>query len=157
MKRVITTLAVAFFCYTEMALAQQVFSGDWDIVKSENAPWLLARPELKAFPEAFLHKAHFSFQANQLIAPSWIGCKKPTYEMMSLDYTSLFEGDLYDPGHGLNNATEMAQKLGFVTEPVMSMQTSCSELLFHLLNQDTVMFGLNNMIYTLKRSNVGKK
>jgi hypothetical protein len=84
-------------------------------------------------------------------APTWIGCKAPKYEMMSLGFDALFEGGLYDPDHGLKDAKGLALKLGFTKEPVASMRTGCSELLFHLVYRNTVLFALNNMVYTLKR------
>jgi hypothetical protein len=144
-------LALSLYGFMQPCVAQQSFSGSWDVVKAENAPWLAARPELKAFPEPALRHARMNFRADRVDAPTWIGCKKPEYEMMSLGFDSLFEGGLSDPDHGLNDPKGLALKLGFSKEPVESMLTGCSELLFHLVDQNTAMFGLNNMIYTLKR------
>lgn len=132
--------------------AQSAFSGSWDVVKAENAPWLTARPELKPHPEPALRKARMVFSADRVIAPTWIGCKKPTYEMMTLGFDGLFEGGLSDPQHGLNDPAALAKQLGYTKEPVASMLTGCSELLFHLVDQDTVQFALNNMVYTMRRS-----
>jgi hypothetical protein len=133
------------------AAAQEVFAGSWDVVKAEDAPWLAANRELKPHPEPALHRARVSFHAGRVVAPGWIGCNAAKYEMMSLGFNELFEGGLSDPDHGLNDPKALALKLGFKNEPVTSMLTGCTELLFHLIDHDTAMFGLNNMIYTLKR------
>ena len=148
-------LLLTLFCFglLQPCAAQEVFAGSWDIVKAEDAPWLAARPELKPHPEPALRHARMTFRADRVIAPTWMGCKKPKYEMMSLDFDSLFEGGLSDPDHGLNDPKGLALKLGFTKEPVRSMLTGCAELLFHLVDQNTAIFGLNNMIYTLKRRN----
>ncbi|MES2299962.1 MAG: hypothetical protein V4582_23190 [Pseudomonadota bacterium] len=143
--------ALASLCWQPCA-AQGVFAGAWDVVGAQDAPWLAARKELKAHPEPLLRKAHFEFGAHRLGAPGWMGCKKPKYEMMSLPFDNLFEGGLSDPDHGLNNPAQLASKLGFTAEPVPSMLTGCTELLFHLVDKDTAVFGLNNMIYTLRRA-----
>ncbi len=81
MKRrlVMLTLVAAFLAQAGAVIAQGVFSGDWVISRADDAPWLVVRPVLKPAKEAFLHKAHLSFKAGQLFAPSWIGFKQPNY------------------------------------------------------------------------------
>ena len=137
---------------TQSCPAQQAFAGSWQVVKAEDAPWLQVRPELKPYPEPSLRNAHLTFRADRVVAPGWMGCNKPKYEMMLLGFDALFEGGLSDPDHGLSDPHGMARKLGFTGEPVTSMLTGCSELLFHLVDTDTAMFGLNNVVYTMKRS-----
>ncbi len=145
-------LALAATLACQPCAAQEAFSGSWDVVKAENAPWLTARSEFKPHPEPALRKAHFVFRADRVVAPGWMGCKKAKYEMMSLGFDGLFEGGLYDPDHGLKDAAGLARQLGYTKEPVPAMLTGCSELLFHLVDQDTVQFALNNMVYTMRRS-----
>lgn len=150
-KPIISFLALFFCACAQPCAAQEVFAGSWDVAKAENAPWLAARPELTPHPEPVLRHARIIFRADRVVAPTWMGCKAPKYEIMSLGFDALFEGGLYDPDHGLKDAKGLALKLGFTKEPVTSMLTGCSELLFHLVDHDTVLFALNNMIYTLKR------
>jgi hypothetical protein len=145
-------LLVLFFCAcAQPCVAQEVFAGPWDVVKAEDAPWLATRPELKPHPAPALRHARIIFRADRVVAPTWMGCGAPRYEMMSLGFGALFEGGLFDPDHGLNDPKGLALKLGFTKEPVTSMLTGCSELLFHLVDQDTAMFALDNVLYTLKR------
>ncbi len=136
--------------------AQQGFAGDWQVVKAENAPWLAGRPELRPTAEPEFAHARISFRPDRVIGPAWFHCKKPKYEIMMLDFDGLFEGGLSDPEHGMNDPAKSARRLGFKAEPVTSMLTGCSELLFHLADADRAMFGLNNMIYTMTRQHVAK-
>ena len=131
--------------------AQGVFIGAWDVVAQDPAPWVTARQDRKAQAEPALRNAHIVFSADRVVAPLRMGCKKPKFEMMQLAFDSLFEGGLSDPGHGLNDPKKLALKIGFTQEPVLSMVTSCSELLFHLVDPNTAVFALNNMVYTLRR------
>ena len=145
-------LATVFVCAgLQPCAAQGVFTGSWDVVAQDLAPWVAGRKDLKPQAEPALRNAHLVFSADRVQAPLWMGCKKPKYEMMQLDFDTLFEGGLSDPEHGLNDPKKLATKLGFTKEPVASMVTSCSELLFHLVDPNTAVFGLNNMVYTLKR------
>ncbi len=131
--------------------AQGAFAGSWDVVSQEPAPWVATDPKLKPQAEASLRKARLVFAADKLVAPTWIGCKKPKYEVTEMGFDSLFEGGLSDSSHGLSDPKKVALKMGFTKEPVPTMVASCSELLFHLMDKDTLVFALNNMVYTLKR------
>jgi hypothetical protein len=144
------------FGATPATFAQQAFAGDWQVVKVEDAPWLAGRPELKPTAEPAFAHARISFQPDRVSGPAWFHCKKPKYEMMMLDFDSLFEGGLSDPEHGMSDPAKSARRLGFKSEPVTSMLTGCSELLFHLVDADTAMFGLNNMLYTMRRQHAVK-
>jgi len=156
--RLVRAMALFLFLLgaTASTFAQQVFAGDWQVVKTEDAPWLAGRPELKPTAEPAFAHARISFRADRVSGPAWFHCKKPRYEMMMLDFDSLFEGGLSDPEHGMSDPAKSARHLGFKAEPVTSMLTGCSELLFHLVDADTAMFGLNNMIYTMKRQHAAK-
>ncbi len=131
--------------------AQGAFAGNWDVVGQDPAPWVTNDPKAKPQAEVSLRKARLVFAADKVVAPTWMGCKKPKFEMMELGFDSLFEGGLSDSSHGLSDPKKAALKLGFTKEPVPTMVTSCSELLFHLMDKDTIVFALNNMVYTLKR------
>ena len=131
--------------------AQEAFAGSWDVVAAEDAPWVKTTSGLKPHPEAMLKNARISFLKNQVVAPGWMGCRATRYAIEALDFDSLFEGGLLDPEHGLNDPGALAHRLGFKEQPVKSLSTGCSEVQFHLVDASTVVFGLNNMIYTLKR------
>ena len=145
-------LALGTAVSSSSSLAQGVFAGAWTVTKSEDAPWITGRPELKPHPEPSLRKARFEFRKDGVIAPmDWMRCKSPKYEMMSLGFDALFEGGLSNPEKGLNDPKGLANKFGFTSEPVTSMLAGCSELLVHLVDKDTAQFALNNMIYTMRR------
>ncbi len=133
------------------APAQETFAGTWHVVKAEPAPWVAAGSKPQPVAEAAFTHAVFEFRTDRVVGPSWTACRKPKYDLTPLPFDSLFEGGLYDPEHGLTDAKAAAQRLGFQREPVPSMTTGCSELLFHQVDNDTALFGLNNMIYTMKR------
>ncbi len=141
--------SVALMVCAQAASAQEAFGGKWRVVKAEPAPW--AAIGAKRHAEADFAHASFEFRANRIIGPSWTACRKPKYDLTPQAFDSLFEGGLSDPEHGLKDAAALAHRLGFQREPVPSMISSCSELLFHLSDSDTALFALNNMIYTMKR------
>lgn len=134
------------------AHAQEAFTGAWQVVKAERAPWVAPNSKPQPAAEATFAHAKFEFRADHAAGPAWTACRKPKYDLTPQPFDSLFEGGLYDPEHGLKNAAAAARRLGFINEPVPSMNNGCSELQFHLLDADTALFALNNMIYTMKRA-----
>jgi len=44
----------------------------------------------------------------------------------------------------------LARALGMTTRTVQTVETSCSEVAYHRLSPATLVFGLNNRIYTLR-------
>lgn len=152
MRQIPTFFGIFSLLIAGTAQADNAFSGAWKVTKAEPAPWLAAKQESKPHFSAELEHAHFVFGEDQLSAPiAWMGCTAPNYEISLMPFNSLFEGGLEDPGHGLTDAAGLAHKLGFKDEPVTSMYTGCSELLFHLADENTAMFALDNVIYTLTR------
>lgn len=135
--------------------AQGVFAGSWIVTKAEDAPWVGPKSDLKPHYEAVLRNATITFRANGVDAPGWFACAKPHYAITELEPESLFEGGLDDPDHGMTTPKETAAKLGFVGEKFQTLETGCAELSFHLAAPDTIVFGLNNVIYTLKRKSPG--
>src|SRR5579872_733492 len=134
------------------AHAQEAFTGTWQVVKAERAPWVAANSKPQPVAETAFAHAKFEFRADRVAGPSWTACRKPKYDLTPQPFNSLFEGDPLDPEHGLKDAAAAAHRLGFDKEPVPSMSNGCSELQFHLLDADTTLFALNNMIYTMKRA-----
>jgi hypothetical protein len=144
-------ILAAFLAHPGAVRAQGAFAGSWTVVKAEAAPWLTARPELQPSYEPKLKNAKFVFRADRLDAPIWIACRHPHYEITRGGPEMLFEGGLDDPEHGLNDPKGLAAKLGFKGDQIETLAGACSELSYHLADNDTILFGLNNVIYTLKR------
>ena len=143
-------LALLMFC-AKCVSAQEAFGGIWHVIEAERAPWVAADRKLQPSAEAAFAHATFEFRADRVVGPSWTACRKPKYDLAPQPFNALFEGGLYDPEHGLRDPAALAHRLGFQHEPVPSMTSSCSELLFHLADADTALFALNNMIYTMRR------
>jgi hypothetical protein len=137
------------------AVAQGVFAGSWTVMNAQDAPWVGPKSDLKPHYEAALKGAVIAFRKNRVVAPSWFACPKPHYRVTELEPESLFEGGLDDPDRGMTTPRETAAKLGFTGGKFPTLETGCAELSFHLAAPDTIVFGLNNVIYTLKRSGPG--
>ena len=57
----------------------------------------------------------------------------------------LFQGNL-------NDAESQATTLGFTARPIKTIETGCAGAIdFHMLDENTMLFALNNRIYTLDR------
>jgi hypothetical protein len=133
------------------AHAQGVFAGSWTVIKAEDAPWIGPKSDLKPYYEPALRNATITFRTDRVDGPSWFACPKPVYAITELEPESLFEGGLDDADRGMTSPKETAAKLGFVGAKFPTLETGCAELSFHLAAPDTILFGLNNVIYTLKR------
>jgi len=141
--------------FPAQALAQGVFAGSWRVTNAQDAPWVEPKSDLKPHYEAALRNAVITFGAKRVDGPSWFACPKPHYAITELEPESLFEGGLDDPDRGMTMPKETAAKLGFTGGKFPTLETGCAELSFHLAAPDTILFGLNNVIYTLKRSGPG--
>ena len=81
---------------------------------------------------------------------SLLNCDKPSYAVNIVSPRGLFEGNLPDPG---KDATE----LGFASSEISTMTFTCVSgtadvsLNFAMIDDDTIMLGLDNVLYTLKR------
>ena len=152
LRRYLTVAIVAVFLSWPSAVrAQGVFAGSWTVVKAEDAPWLAGRSDLTPSYEPKLQHAKFVFRADRLEAPIWIACRHPQYQLSMVGPESLFEGGLDDAEHGLTDPKGLAAKLGFKGDQIPTLEGACSEVAYHLADPDTILFGLNNVIYTLKR------
>jgi hypothetical protein len=138
------------------AAAQGVFAGAWQVVDAQTAGWVKPGDSYKpTIDEKFRH-ATFVFKKDRLVAPAPFNCKAH-YEIKIVEPGYLFQGafDQDDPeGH--------AKALGFTSDKITNLEFSCMrndadiEMDFHLVDRDTAIFGLNNVIYRMKRQTPGK-
>lgn len=127
------------------ARAQEVFAGSWIISKSERAPWATTASPAAADAKALAGKS-VSFLPRQIDGPKPIGCGKLKYAIKSYAPDMLFQGGLPDP-------QQQAAALGFKGASIRTLETGCaSEIDFHMVDTDTVLFALNDRLYTLTRS-----
>jgi hypothetical protein len=92
-----------------------------------------------------------------MTGPEMLGCGKTEITVETLPFAGLFEGGLAadpkDPAgaYDEDKAKKLALELGFTAEPVPTLFHGCSEISLHLRDASTLMFGLDNRIFTLKR------
>jgi hypothetical protein len=127
-------------------------AGPWVIAKAEMAPW--ADPLQQGGPEEErrLVGRTVTFAAHWIDGPSPLGCRRAVYRTHNDTADLLFEGGLAEPGpRGKpRNAVALARALGMTTRTVRTVETGCSEVAYHRLSPTTLLFGLNNRIYTLR-------
>ena len=132
--------------------AQGVFAGRWTVVGEQPAPWLKGDKTLKALPEAALAKATIVFRADAVEAPSPLGCRGTHHKIENVPPEGLFEGGLDDPDRGMTDAKGAAAALGFKSDSIPTLESGCAEMNYHMVDPDTLLFALDNVIYTLKRA-----
>jgi hypothetical protein len=126
-------------------------AGRWVIAKAAIAPW--ADPLQQGGPEEErrLVGRTVTFGPHSVVGPQPLGCPRAIYRVHDDTADLLFEGGLAEPdARGRRrNAVALARTLGMTTRTVRTVETSCSEVAYHRLSPTTLVFGLNNRIYTL--------
>jgi hypothetical protein len=136
------------------AAAQQGFAGSWIIAGAVVAPWA-ADPTNAAdsADAARLVGKRLDIGAHSLRAPRPLGCVKAAYAFREAAPDTLFEGSLNADGAGRPaDPVAAARSLGVVGPKAQVMVASCSEVEFVLTDPDTILFGLNNRLFTAKRA-----
>ncbi|MBI3433794.1 MAG: hypothetical protein HY056_01745 [Proteobacteria bacterium] len=129
--------------------AENRLIGTWEIVESVPAPWsdTAERAKLDARGHR-LHKLQVTFGGHDVRARHGaLGCKKVRYRAAGYARDALFQGSLPEP------ALRITQMMGFTGEDIPSVDVNCTTGLFtyHFRDRDTVLFALDNVIYTMKR------
>jgi hypothetical protein len=125
------------------------FFGTWTTATAQVAPWWDqqgAAPEMN--PD--FQNTPIVFAVGQSSGPAIVTCAKPVYAVNIVRAPALFEGNLRDPQAD-------AAALGISRPDVSTLNLSCTEngadvsLDFPMVDENTILLGLDNMIYTLKR------
>jgi hypothetical protein len=125
------------------------FFGVWRTETAQVAPWWNGpggAPEMN--PD--FQNTPITFAADKSSGPKLIACDAPVYTVSLVRPEGLFEGNLPAPAMD-------AASLGFPARDILSLNLSCTQdnkdvsLDFAMADDATVMLGLDNMIYTLKR------
>jgi hypothetical protein len=146
-------LIVAFCLAGASAVSAQAadLTGRWIIAKSALAPW--ADPLQRGGPEEErrLVGRTVTFGLHSVTGPAPLGCRRATFSAHDDTADLLFEGSLAEPDHAgkPRDAVALARALGMTTRTVRTVETSCSEVAYHRFSPNTLVFGLNNRIYTL--------
>lgn len=122
--------------------------GTWIVKSDAPAPWIQSgdKPVLSDEKALIGHQMVFTkTKVSQPSPPLDPNCK-PNYQVHNYTDQDLFEGGLTDP-------KKQAAALGFKGNTVPTMDTGCEGVAeFHFLDDDTVLFALNNSIYRMERA-----
>jgi hypothetical protein len=152
-------LAALWLAGASSALAQSGgVAGRWVIARVALAPW--ADPLQRGGPEEErrLVGRTVTFGPTLVIGPSPLGCRRAAYRTHDDTADLLFEGGLAEPDRAgkPRDAAALARALGMTTRTVRTVETGCSEVAYHRLSPTTLVFGLNNRIYTLHPDKGGR-
>jgi hypothetical protein len=126
------------------------FLGAWTVTDGKVAPWYDgsgAKPET----DPTLQGRTITFAPKSASGSPVVDCREVNYKVSVIGPDMLFEGGLKDP-------KKDAAALGFTSGKITTMNESCDsssgdmELDFPMVDRNTILLGLNNMIYTLKRA-----
>jgi hypothetical protein len=127
------------------------FQGNWIIQFSKPAPWSGPnhRPEPHE-PRRLVGKT-ITFSRTRVQGPSPLGCANPVYKVDVVEADMIFEGMLAEPRGGKPaDAISNARKLGFADpHHIATLDAGCTEVQFHEVAPGTLVFGLNNRVYTM--------
>jgi hypothetical protein len=148
----------AFLIMPAMASADDFpFAGRWKITGAVTAPWEDPAHPMVTDDEQRYDGKVVTIARDSISGPDLLGCGKTDITVETLPFASLFEGGLgenpKDPSgaYDEDKAKKLALGLGFTAEPVPTLYQGCSELGLHLRDADTLLFGLDNRIFTLKK------
>jgi hypothetical protein len=122
--------------------------GTWEMTFSVVAPWW---DHAGAKPSADPALAKLVFAPTKSSGPHFLTCDKPRYTNNVIPQRGLFQGNLTDP-------PKDAPALGFTSPDVIVVSFSCpsgtGDVLadFPMLDDNTIMLGLDNVLYTYRRA-----
>lgn len=132
----------------EATAPKNPFFGRWQLIHAQVAPWWDGKGEEPIADPAF---TTVTFEPNKSSGPPIVTCDQPQYSVSLVTPPGLFEGNLAD-------AFTQARMLGFLDKDITVMSFACESggadvsLHFPMLDDNTIMLGLDNVIYTLTRT-----
>ena len=133
------------------ALAQNVFAGTWVVSDAQSAPWVDKSVGTQPDIDQAISHGKFTFKKDSVEGPAPFDCKPVQYTPIGAGPDYLFEGGLTDP-------VKQAAALGFTSQKIVSLRMGCVrndadiEMDFDLIDHDTAVFALNNVIYKMVRA-----
>jgi hypothetical protein len=126
------------------ALGFPDFAGSWRIERSSSPAWIAA--PLPARND--LLGATIAFEARDVRAPSPLGCRRATYEVVETPPQSLFQGGINQPV-----AAATARELGLsdVAAPTLRVACDTGSFDYHLDEAGGLMIMLDNVLYHFVR------
>jgi hypothetical protein len=132
------------------AAAQEMFAGTWAVVDAQPAPWVDGSGGSQPFANGAMRQGRITFAADRVDGPPPLGCGEARYEVVKAGPEYLFQGGLADP------AAEAAA-LGFGGGEIVHLSLGCVRdgsdigMDFSLVDDDTALFALDNVIYRMVR------
>lgn len=130
------------------------FAGNWVISSAVAAPWAKdpKNPTDEADAQRLIGKP-LAIGAGFFRGPPPLGCDKPTYAFRSASADTLFEGSLNADGADKpTDPVAAARALHVTAKTTPAMTASCSEVEFLLIDPNTMLFGLNNRVFSVRRA-----
>ncbi|HXP85673.1 MAG TPA: hypothetical protein VN841_13190 [Bryobacteraceae bacterium] len=150
-------MAAVLALAVNLTAADPFYIGAWKIVSAVPAPWASSeltpdQPEMKD-----LSGKTIAFKPKEIEGPRQAACKGPKYRVVNSPVEGLFQG-MFDETHRRDKSVDpakMAAQAGFHGSPGAkwkTLETGCgNELDFHFIDPMTAAFGLNNVVYTMKK------
>lgn len=129
-----------------------VFMGKWKVSEGVTAPWWDKKGDT---PDAYLKNETIEFTPTSTMGPGITQCAEAIYDVKTTPVEALFEGGLQK--EPTDDPWKAAEALGFTAKMVPVLNQGCKsstgdlELQFAQKNEDTLMLGLDNVLYTLTR------
>ena len=155
--RLLPAVLLSLLLAQPCAADELAFSGVWTISGAAIAPWENPDDPIRSDVSAEYVGKTVTIAADSIEGPGLMGCGKTELTVESQPFAGLFEGGLgTDPHNPAGDqdparADRLARQLGFAVEPVPTLYQGCSELSLHLRDAHTVLFGLDNRIFTMRR------
>ncbi len=130
------------------------YLGTWKVDSAVVAPWSTAQGPPDLAEKKMLVGTTVVFKANEITGTRQFACKGPHYKVNDYPADMLFQGMLGEMHEKDKSADpgKLAARLGFRGKSWKTLETGCgNELDFHFVDPVTAEFGLNNLIYTLKK------
>lgn len=133
------------------ATAANPFLGTWTVTDGKTAPWYDGVNGAKPVLDPTFKGKTIVFAENSASGSPVVACDKVLYTVTEVTPDLLFEGALKNPAAD-------AAALGFKGDKIKTMNEACDvetgdmELDFPMVDDDTLLLGMNNMVYTLKRA-----
>jgi hypothetical protein len=148
--------AWAAVLFTSAVLAADPFYvGTWKIVTAAPAPWASAEYKPALDEAKTLTGKIVKIEAARIVGPRQVACAKPHYAIKNYGVDMLFQGSFAEMKQRDKSAdmTKAAASAGFRNgKEWKTLETGCeTEVDFHFIDDTTAAFGLNNVIYTLKK------
>jgi hypothetical protein len=137
------------------AAAEPFYVGTWKIVSAAPAPWVSAELRADLAEAKTLTGKIVKIEATRILGPRQVACPKPNYQLKSYGVDMLFQGSFAEMKER-DKSVDMAKaaaSAGFRNGTEWkTLETGCeTEVDFHFIDPTTAEFGLNNVLYTLKK------